>query len=447
MGNIVSLNSPVLEKYIVAYLMKDRNFFLKVGQYLQTDHYNKKSRFDDSKYQLIVNIICLFNKNYKRFPTKDEFNIFFDRMINEDSFKQTMLSTLDSVMETDISKVDPEYLKSQTIDFIKKFRAVDATLENQADIEAGKMDMLSERMQNAVNINFDKDLGVSVENPEEALGLIKETLDDSTGISTGSPTLDRIMGKPIAGEELVFIGVPGAGKTLWLGNVAMAAMKEGKKVVVFSLEVNERRLLTRYYQSIFNKTKQEVLEMNPADAEQLFNMDNSGRIKIKTYKANTASSNDFAAYLGDLKTYENFEPDAIIVDYVGIMSINDRTISKDNSYQYVKIATEELRNLACEFHCPVFTAGQINREGMGDKGGSKGVVTTKDIAESRGIVDTADYIIDICQTAAEKYTDQKTKTDGIYRLRVDKDRNGESGAEVKFNIHWPTLQLSESHEK
>jgi hypothetical protein len=55
--------------------------------------------------------------------------------------------------------------------------------------------------------------------------------------------------------------------------------------------------------------------------------------------------------------------------------------------------------------------------------------------------------LQFCQTAAEKYTDQKTKTDGIYRLRVDKDRNGESGAEVKFNIHWPTLQLSESHEK
>ena len=105
-----------------------------------------------------------------------------------------------------------------------------------------------------------------------------------------------------------------------------------------------------------------------------------------------------------------------------------------------------MRNLGVQFECPVFTAAQINREGMGDKGGSKGMITSKDISESRGIIDTADYVLIIQQTAAEKIMNEK-ENKGKYRIFIDKNRNGQNGRQIPYVIDWNHLTLSEDHEK
>ena len=56
-----------------------------------------------------------------------------------------------------------------------------------------------------------------------------------------------------------------------------------------------------------------------------------------------------------------------------------------------------MRNIAFEFSCPVFTACQLNRGAMSEKGGgSKATISTSQISESKGIVDTCDYICWYC---------------------------------------------------
>ena len=113
--------------------------------------------------------------------------------------------------------------------------------------------------------------------------------------------------------------------------------------------------------------------------------------------------NDFTNYLNDLYTIEGFKPDYIVIDYILITAPNSKQMAQgDNSYAKFKVVTEEMRNLAVQFECPVFTAAQINRNGMGDKGGTKGVVTAKGLSESRAILDTADYLLMINQTDSEQ---------------------------------------------
>ena len=160
-------------------------------------------------------------------------------------------------------------------------------------------------------------------------------------------------------------------------------------------------------------------------------------MRIINRPANTCSANDISAILHDLETYENWKPDLIIVDYLLITSTNDKRKDSSDTYKYYKTVTEELRNVAVEFQCPVLTACQLNREAMGEKGGSKKVVTSKDISESRGVLDTADYLFIIEQTEEEK-------ADGIYRLRVDKNRNGDNGFVVGFNMNWNTMTIKEA---
>jgi len=93
-------------------------------------------------------------------------------------------------------------------------------------------------------------------------------------------------------------------------------------------------------------------------------------------------------------------------------------------------------------NCPVISAVQLNRDAMGDSGGSKAVVSSKNISESRGVLDTADYVLIIEQTAEEKYTN-KEHTEGLYRIKTDKNRNGESNDTVYFKINWDKMSISE----
>ena len=281
---------------------------------------------------------------------------------------------------------------------------------------------------------------------EESLSLIQEVEEDS-GMTFGTPALDRILGSPKKGELIVYCGTPGIGKTIHLGNVATENMKLGKKGVFFSLEVDKRRLSKRLYSSLLYKSGTDLLNVSKEEAEAIFASFNGGDIRIKNFQANTASCNDFAAYLNDLYTIEGFKPDFICIDYILITAPNNsKNISGDNMYSRGKIVAEEMRNLAVQFECPVFSASQINRSGMGDRGGTKGIVTSKDLSESRGILDTCDYLVVINQTDVEKKLGEK---DGIceQRLYIDKNRNGRNQEILTITLDYNTMTIKDGKKQ
>ena len=149
----------------------------------------------------------------------------------------------------------------------------------------------------------------------------------------------------------------------------------------------------------------------------------------------------------DLYTIEGFKPDYIVIDYILITAPNSKVLAQgDNSYSKYKTVSEEMRNLSAQFECPVFTAAQINRNGMGDKGGSKGLVTSKDLAESRGILDTADYLLIINQTDTEKKLAEK---DGKaeQRIFIDKNRNGSNGEVLTFTLDYNMMTITDGKKK
>ena len=292
-------------------------------------------------------------------------------------------------------------------------------------------------MRSAINVNLDKDLGTSIKNVAEVLPMIQETHDDSMGCTWGSKTLNEKIGRIQPGEIAVLAGLPGAGKTAWLGHLGLASMKEKKNVIMFSFEVNTKRLSARIYKSLFGVDTKALLNMTPEEAANGLQDPALGDFRLIQRPANTCSSNDISAILNDLATYHGWKPDLILVDYILITSTNDKRKDSSDTFKYYKTVTEELRNVAVEFECPLITACQLNRDAMGEKGGSKKVVTSKDISESRGVLDTADYLLILEQTEEEK-------KDGIYRLRVDKNRNGDNAFVVPFAIDWTTMRISET---
>lgn len=440
----LKFDSETEEKLIVGYFYKDRSTFLKLAQYLVTNNWKKNSYFNDKKLQFIMNACYRYSEKYKKMPQEDVVYAMIEKSDMDEYLKEQAKKLFKELKEKDYSGYSDDYIKDVAISFIKKERAVEATYMCQAEIQAGNFENLSKIMLDAVNVNLDKDLGLSIKDVTTAFSLVKEVHDETQGCCWGSQSLDERVGRLQKGEIAVFAGVPGAGKTAWLGHLGISNMKENKKVAIFSFEVDKKRLSTRLYKSLFKVDTQQLLSMEETEAYKILSS-TEGDIKIICRKANSTSSNDMASILKDLETYEGWKPDLILIDYILIASTNDKRKDSTESYKYYKTVTEEMRNLGVEFNCPVVTAVQLNREAMGKDGGSKAVVTSKDISESRGVLDTADYTIMIEQTVAEKYIDD-SKNSGVYRLRVDKNRNGESGFQVGFDIDWRTLSIEENPE-
>jgi len=444
----IKFESETLERVILAYLIKDKSFFLKIAQYLKTSDYKKKSYFIDGKLQWLLNFCSKYYDTYEKVPSLETVKITIEKAVQVGQFDPLLAKairlTVEEIYTKSIEEIEPEYIKDETVKFVKTMKAYEATTLNQLDIANGNFDNLSERMQKALNINLDKDFGISLGDIGNTLSLIQQIEEDS-GLTFGSPMLDRILGSPKSGELTVFCGTPGIGKTIWLGNIATENMKLGKKGVFFSLEVDKRRLAKRLYSSLLYKSGVDLMSVTKEEAEAIFANYGGGDIKIKNYPAHNASCNTFANYLMDLYTIEGFKPDYIVIDYILITATNNKT-SNENMYSYYKIVAEEMRNLAIQFECPVFTAAQINRNGMGEKGGTKGLVTSKDLAESRGILDTADYLLIINQNEMEK---SKGKDDGIseQRLYIDKNRNGSNGEILNFTLNYNTMTITDGKKR
>ena len=79
---------------------------------------------------------------------------------------------------------------------------------------------------------------------------------------------------------------------------------------------------------------------------------------------------------------------------------------------------------------------------MGDKGGTKALVTSKNLSESRAILDSVDILVTLNMTDNEK---KLGKDDGVVeqRLYIDKNRNGASGEIINFTIDYNTMTVSE----
>lgn len=436
--NKFTLSNELLEPAIIIKSLHDKSFFLKIKKYLDTTHIKGKSYFNDEKLQKIFNVISKWYDKYAKFPREKELKILFSKMEKDEEIRKVSLNLIDDLYNGDPNEIEEKFLSEEVKRFIEETRVYEAIMESQIDLQEGNFSSIVTRIQDAVSVNFDTNLGFSIKDIESGLKSLQELEDEST-TCTGFPSLDKILDPGMRnGEIYVFSGIPSIGKTALLGNFAINGLLDNKNVIVFTLETHTKRLISRYYANLLKSTKKELLlegEEIKEDFKELMK-DNTGDIIIKEYNANSVSSNDLAAYLNDLTLYKGFKPHIIVVDYLLLMQTNDIHMSRDNSYKYYKTVTEELRNLASDFNVPLLTASQINRHGQDEHGGSKRITTSKDVSESRGILDTADFFATINQTNKDREKSELV-------LYIDKWRNGEKGEKINCEFDYKYMIIKE----
>ena len=148
-----------------------------------------------------------------------------------------------------------------------------------------------------------------------------------------------------------------------------------------------------------------------------------GKLIIKEYPTKSASVNTIKAHLEKLAA-RDFSPDLIVVDYGDLL----RPISTLREKRHeLETIYEQLRGLAQEFKCCVWTASQTNRSGLNAE-----VITMEQISEAFNKCFVADFIFSLSRTA-----DDKVANTG--RIFIAKNRNGPDG--IVFPIFMETRNV------
>ena len=437
MANL-KIPSEMLEPQILAACAAYLPFFMKVKKYLDTNGEHDKSYFTDSKYQDVFNLYCKYFDKFKEQPTKLTLTTLVGRTETDEEVKLYKESIIEKMFSIKPQDMNLQYLEEETEQFIKQSKVYEAMQDAQVDIVEQNYGGIVTKMEEAVRINFDNDLGISLDKADEAFERMN-MINNEKAVSTGYKHLDSFLDGGFHPKELyILAAIPGGGKTLFMGNMGINAYLDGHNVLRYTFETSVERLLMRDYSNLTNLTKSEMFLDEEATKEKLKEISDTveGRMILKEYNSNEVCSNDLIAHINELRMYEKFVPDLVIIDYINIMRANDGRLSTENSFKYYKTVAEEMRNISKTFAIPVLTATQINREGMSDRGGSKSMVTGKEIAESRGVFDTADVFMPIIQTSMDK---QKNR----FRLVGTKSRNDRSDWIIEYEVDYDRMKITE----
>jgi len=135
---------------------------------------------------------------------------------------------------------------------------------------------------------------------------------------------------------------------------------------------------------------------------------------------------------------KKFKPDAIVLDYLNLLAADG-----NNSYERIKIVSEQVRALSYEFNCPVISATQLNRSGYSGAGSSSQTQVydqrgpgMSSISESYGTGATADAVVGIFRT-------DQDKEDNAIHINIMKSRFGQNTGVNRMGIDYRTMTLFE----
>lgn len=294
--------------------------------------------------------------------------------------------------------------------------AIIASTEKLEKKEYGAVEKL---IKDAVSIGLAKQIGMNYwENPYERL---KDIQNNKPVISTGWKSIDSILyGGFERGTLNIFAAPSGHGKSLFLQNIALNWALAGFNVVYVSLELSEK-LCSMRLDSMLTQFSTRELFKNIDDVSLKLGMisKKAGNLQI-VQLPNGITVNDLKAYMKEYQIQTGIKVDAVLVDYLDLMSPASQKVSLDNVFMKDKLVSEELRNFAIETDYLFATASQINRGGLDEAEYGMG-----NVAGGLSKVYTADNVIGIHASRAMKERGRiqiefiKTRSSGGEGKKVD----------------------------
>ena len=391
----------------------------------------KPAYFTDNNIKEIIDIVTNFYQKRGVLPTSTDIKSYLVTPELKTSYKEL----INSFNEMEKS-ANTDELYDLTERFIKEKAIYECITKTVNDYSKNIINPAEtfDIFEKACNISLIDNLGHDYFNSVPKY--ISDLKEAQQYLSTGWKWLDQKLGGGWlkTGRALyAFSGFTNSGKSIFLANTAVNALKQNKVVLIISLEMSELVYSNRISAQITN-TSLSGIQMCAQTVESKiyeYNKQYPGaRLIIKEFPPKSVTCNHIKSYIKKLYN-KHIHPDIIIIDYVNLLEAN---IPTGNSYEDVKSITEHLRALSYTFKCPVVTATQLGRSGAGVA--NPGLELT---SESIGLSYTVDAQFGI-------WSDDKDRELGIIHMGIQKNRFGPNTGTTALKIDYNTLSISEIND-
>jgi archaellum biogenesis ATPase FlaH len=366
----------------------------------------KPEYFEEKLEQRIFSYISEFVTEYNTLPNDQviEYNASSDKNLN-DSELEEIFEKWNEIKDVDCDNVTNEWLYNITEEWCKEraiFLAVSESIGIITDEKnKHKKNEIPDLLKDALSVSFDTNVGHDF--IEDSKSRYEYYHKKESKIPFDIDMLNKITkGGFTHGTLNLFLGGTNSGKTLFMCHLAAGYLKQGYNVLYITLEIAEELIAQRIDANLMDMKMADVPLLD--QDKYLGKIDKIrkktiGQLKIKQYPPAAVNINHFRALLNELNLKKNFNPDIIIIDYLGITA-SARIKSSENSFSYYKSVAEEMRGLAVERRVPIITNHQFNRSGQYNTD-----VDLENISESHGISMTADFMAAII--VSEEFLEEK----------------------------------------
>ncbi len=412
------------QEKLVQLILQDRAFADQIGEVLDIE-------FLELKYlQKFINLVFLYKEKYGTHPTHSIMSTVLRSQIDgEDEITQKQVRDFFARITVQ-EKVDgSEYVKEVSLDFCRKQKLKEAILKSVDLLQKSSFDEISGLINEAIKLGCDNNYGYDYKTDFEKRFQIKAR----NAVATGWKEIDSITKGGLGRGELgVVIAPTGAGKSMALVHLGAQAVKDGKTVIHYTLELQDTVIASRYDSCITGVTLTDHMSFKEHIYEKV--QDIEGNLIVKEYPTKSASVKTLNTHLERVRQ-RGTDVDMIIVDYADLLKPN-KSNYKEKRIELESIY-ENLRGLAQEFECPIWTASQTNRSGLNAE-----VITMESISEAFNKCFVADFIFSLSRTIEDKSANAG-------RVFVAKNRNGPDGLIYPISMDASSVQISvlpQTHE-
>ena len=390
---------------VLASMFTDRVFLQQISDIIRSEY------FESDANSWLLDVILTHFREYKTPPSKDVLKVKITEIEN-DILKATVLEQLKDVfryMESD----DLTFVKDEILKFCKNQEIKQAIMDSVSLLKHGNFDEIKTKIDSAMKAGADTNIGL--EYVTDVATRYNEAARHT--ITTGWDVVDDLMDGGLAPGELGVVMAPaGIGKSWLLINIGAHAVKAGKTVIHYTLELNENYVGQRYDSVITGIPAQNL--KNYRDEIEAKMLTIKGELIVKYYPTKSVGVMGLKAHMEKTMMLGK-KPDLVIVDYGDLLKVN----AKKDKHEALEDLYEELRGMAGEYGIPVWTASQAGRSALEDD-----IIEADKIASSYGKVMVADFLMSLSRKVEDKMS-------GTGRGHVIKNRFGPDGITLPSKIN------------
>jgi len=372
--------------------------------------------------RVFINCIVKYRKKYGVHPTSNIMHSIIRTGLDgeAESVKVRIREYYARVLSKGHIPKSSEYIKDTALDFCKKQKLKEALIKSVDLIKSSSFDEVSKVIDTALKLGSDNSFGYDYLADFEERFQLKAR----NPVSTGWTLIDEVAKGGLGKGELGVVVAPtGAGKSMVLVHLGAQALLQGRNVLHYTLELGDTIVASRYDSCITGVELRNLTVFKEKIYDEI--KDLKGKLIVKEYPTRSASIQTIKNHIDKLRR-RDFVPDMIILDYGDL--IKPESSKRDEKRHQLETIYEELRGLAQESKCPVWTASQTNRSGLNAE-----VITMESISEAFNKCFVADLIFTVSRTIEDKSTNTG-------RLFLAKNRNGPDG--LVFPIFMDTSNVN-----